>query len=121
MQTIFLQAGGILDFSPFILMLGVLYFFMIRPQIKKQKKERLYRESLKIGDKIITIGGIHGKVVEPLQEVDALGAYDISVNVKGGGIKGQAEAQVVVRFTLDATEADKVEGDTPPCNPPGLV
>ena len=48
----------------FVLIFAVMYFFMIRPQIKKQKKERLYREALKIGDKIITIGGVHGKVVE---------------------------------------------------------
>ena len=37
---------------------------MIRPQIKKQKKAENYRDSLKKGDKIVTIGGIHGKVVE---------------------------------------------------------
>ena len=41
-----------------------MYFFMIRPQIKKQKKAENYRDSLKKGDKIVTIGGIHGKVVE---------------------------------------------------------
>tara|TARA_B100000900_G_scaffold138670_1_gene117574 strand:+ start:7747 stop:8043 length:297 start_codon:yes stop_codon:yes gene_type:complete len=53
---------------PFLLMMGamfiVMYFFMIRPQVKKQKKEIAYRSSLKKGDKIMTIGGIHGKVVE---------------------------------------------------------
>ena len=37
---------------------------MIRPQIKKQKKADKYRNSLKKGDKIVTIGGIHGKIVE---------------------------------------------------------
>jgi len=42
----------------------VMYFFMIRPQIKKQKKEREYRLSLKKGDKVITIGGIHGKILD---------------------------------------------------------
>ncbi len=41
-----------------------MYFFMIRPQIKKQKKAENYRDSLKKGDKIVTIGGIHGKVLE---------------------------------------------------------
>ena len=53
---------------PFLLMMGamfiVMYFFMIRPQIKKQKKEVAYRSSLKKGDKIMTIGGIHGKVLD---------------------------------------------------------
>tara|TARA_Y100001934_G_C11701387_1_gene472460 strand:- start:238 stop:537 length:300 start_codon:yes stop_codon:yes gene_type:complete len=42
----------------------VMYFFMIRPQIKKQKKEREYRQSLKKGDSIITIGGIHAKIID---------------------------------------------------------
>ena len=42
----------------------VMYFFMIRPQIKKQKKEREYRQSLKKGDSVITIGGIHGKIID---------------------------------------------------------
>jgi preprotein translocase subunit YajC len=47
-----------------VLMLVVFYFFMIRPQMKKQKEQKLFRESLKAGDKIVTIGGIHGKVLE---------------------------------------------------------
>ena len=42
----------------------VMYFFMIRPQIKKQKKEREYRLSLKKGDKVITIGGLHAKILD---------------------------------------------------------
>jgi preprotein translocase subunit YajC len=42
----------------------VFYFFFIRPQMKKAKEQRKYREALKKGDKIITIGGIHGKIIE---------------------------------------------------------
>ena len=49
------------------IMIGVIivvfYFFMIRPQQKKQKAEQKMRESLAKGDRIITIGGIHGKIV----------------------------------------------------------
>jgi len=47
-----------------LLILGVFYFFMIRPQMKKQKELKKFRESLSIGDKVVTIGGIHGKVLE---------------------------------------------------------
>lgn len=47
-----------------ILMIGVFYFFMIRPQMKKQKELKKFREGLKAGDKIVTIGGIHGKILE---------------------------------------------------------
>jgi preprotein translocase subunit YajC len=47
-----------------VLMIVVFYFFMIRPQMKKSKDQKNFREGLKKGDKIITIGGIHGKVLE---------------------------------------------------------
>lgn len=45
-------------------MLGVFYLFMIRPQMKKQKEQKAFREGLKQGDKVVTIGGIHGKILE---------------------------------------------------------
>lgn len=47
-----------------VLMLGVFYFFMIQPQRKKQKELKNFRENLKQGDKVVTIGGIHGKILE---------------------------------------------------------
>ena len=45
------------------LMFVVLYFFMIRPQQKKQKDAKKFREDLKKGDEIVTIGGLHGTIV----------------------------------------------------------
>ncbi len=48
----------------FGLMFVVFYFFMIRPQMKKAKEEKKFREELAKGDRIVTIGGIHGKVAE---------------------------------------------------------
>lgn len=47
-----------------VLMVVVFYFFMIRPQMKKSKEQKNFREGLKKGDRIVTIGGIHGKVLE---------------------------------------------------------
>jgi len=49
-------------FFMMILIVVIFYFFMIRPQVKKQKDLKNYRESLKKGDKIITSGGIYGKI-----------------------------------------------------------
>ena len=46
----------------FILIFGVFWFFMIRPQVKKQKSERKFREQINKGDRVVTTGGIHGKV-----------------------------------------------------------
>ncbi len=45
-----------------ILILVVFYFFMIRPQMKRQKEIQKFRQSLNKGDKIVTAGGIHGKI-----------------------------------------------------------
>ncbi len=56
--------GGIVAFLPLILIILVFYLFFIRPQMKKQKELGKFRENLKKGDKIITVGGIHGKIVE---------------------------------------------------------
>lgn len=50
---------------------GVFYFFMIRPQMKKTKEQKKFRENLQKGQKIVTIGGIHGKIIE-LQETTAI-------------------------------------------------
>jgi preprotein translocase subunit YajC len=47
---------------PLILIIVVFYFFMIRPQVRKQKELRNFRDSLQKGDRIITTGGIYGKI-----------------------------------------------------------
>lgn len=60
------QGGG--SGSSMLIMLGLMglvtYFFMIRPQTKKAKEAKTFREGLKKGDRIITIGGVHGKITE---------------------------------------------------------
>jgi len=61
----------LIKFAPYLLMFVVLYFFMIRPQQKRAKNEKEFESSLKIGDKIITKSGFHGKVVE-LAETSAI-------------------------------------------------
>ena len=55
--------GGIMAFLPFILIMVIIYFLMIRPQAKRQKEKTKMLESIKKGDRIVTIGGIHGTVV----------------------------------------------------------
>lgn len=50
------------SFLPLLLIIVVFYFFMIRPQMKRQKDLRNYREALQKGDKVITTGGIYGKI-----------------------------------------------------------
>ena len=57
-------SGGIMSFLPLVLIVLVFYLFFIRPQMKKTKEQKKFREELKKGDKIVTIGGVHGKIVE---------------------------------------------------------
>ena len=69
MITIFLQAGSPEgSMTPTLLMMAAMfvgfYFLMIRPQMKRQKELRKYREALKKGDKVVTTGGLYGKVAE---------------------------------------------------------
>ncbi len=47
-----------------VLMFGILYFFMIRPQQKKAKDQKKFTEEIKKGDNVVTIGGIHGRIAE---------------------------------------------------------
>jgi preprotein translocase subunit YajC len=58
------QGNAIVTLIPLILVFVVFYFFMIRPQMKKQKELTNYRNSLKRGDKVITTGGIYGRINE---------------------------------------------------------
>ncbi len=58
------QTNPLLTFLPLILVFVVFYFFMIRPQMKKQKEMNNFRNSLQKGDKVITTGGIYGRINE---------------------------------------------------------
>jgi preprotein translocase subunit YajC len=65
-NTIFLQfdAGSLASMLPFAAMILVLYFFMIRPQMNRQKKEKAFQAEIKTGTKVVTSSGIHGKISE---------------------------------------------------------
>ena len=64
LQATTAQSGGPSMWIMLLLMIVIFYFFMIRPQSKKAKEERKFRDSLQKGDKVVTAGGIHGKVAE---------------------------------------------------------
>lgn len=75
-----------------ILLIAVMYIFFFLPQIKKQKKQKLYLAELKKGDRIVTTGGIHGKIVE---------LKDLTVTVDTGG--GQKLKINRAALSLDAS------------------
>jgi len=83
------QANPLLTFLPLILVFVVFYFFMIRPQMKKQKEMNNYRSSLKKGDKVVTTGGIYGRVHEVKDNYIFMDA--------GGDIKLKVDKNAIVK------------------------
>jgi preprotein translocase subunit YajC len=70
-----------------LLMILIFYFFMIRPQQKKQKKVEEARNSLQRGDKVVTIGGIHGKIVDVKDRTFTIEiAHDVRIEVDKAAI-----------------------------------
>ncbi|SFG74610.1 preprotein translocase subunit YajC [Pedobacter insulae] len=97
MNSVILQAAGnnmLGTIVPMVLIMIVFYFFMIRPQMKKAKDHKKLVEELKIGDKIVTTAGIHGKIV---------GSNDTTFLIEvEGGTKIRFDKSAI---SLDATKA----------------
>jgi len=58
------EGGGLGSMLPLLLIIVIFYFFMIRPQVKKSKELKKFISEMQKGDKVLTTGGIHGKIVE---------------------------------------------------------
>lgn len=69
-------------FLPFVLIIAVMYFLMIRPQKKKEKLKQEMLSQLIVGDKILTIGGIHGKIVSVKDDVLVIETGEASADKK---------------------------------------
>lgn len=101
-----------------VVLFGVMYFFMIRPQKKKDKEVKDMRNSLTIGDEVITIGGIHGKIVKVNDDVVTLemphakqritfSKWAIgTVNKKGKENKSEIKEEVI-----ETTEINEIKDD----------
>lgn len=68
-------------FLPLILIIVIFYFFLMRPQMKRQKELRTFRDSLAKGDKIVTTGGIYGKILE-VKDTYVVMQIDENVKIK---------------------------------------
>ncbi len=69
------------SFLPFILLIVIFYFLLIRPQQKKAKEDKARQDALKVDDEVVTIGGIHG-IVRDVQEHTVLIETSPSVTIK---------------------------------------
>tara|TARA_B100000768_G_C11124283_1_gene308885 strand:+ start:344 stop:661 length:318 start_codon:yes stop_codon:yes gene_type:complete len=89
-SLIFLQqgAGSLMSMLPFLAIIIVFYFFMIRPQMNRQKKEKTFQAEIKKGTKVVTSSGIHGKIAE-------INAADNTVSVETGAGKIKFERSAI--------------------------
>ena len=56
------QAGGLISFLPFAMILAIFYFLILMPMKRRQKKVQEFQDALKVGDKIVTTSGIYGQI-----------------------------------------------------------
>ena len=86
------QGGSWLNWVMIAAIFVVMYFFMIRPQQKKQKELQAQREALKKGDKVVTAGGIYG-IIKEVQETTFLieVSKDVTLKVDKGSVYVSAE------------------------------
>lgn len=75
--------GGLLTILPLILMFGIFYVLLIRPQQKKAKEHRGFLENLKRGDKVVTSGGLYGEITGMTDQTVTLEIAD-RIRVKVG-------------------------------------
>ncbi len=101
--TIVLQgaSGGIASMLPILAMILVFYFFMIRPQMNRQKKEKKFQAEIKRGTRVITTSGIHGKIVE-LNDKD----NTVVIETSAGKIKFERSA-ISMELTNKLNNTDK--------------
>lgn len=77
-----------------VAMIAIFYLFMIRPQAKKQKELKKFREAMKVGDKVVTIGGIHGKILEIAESTVLISSDGAKIRVEKTAISQSAADQL---------------------------
>jgi len=103
---VLLQAGegegsGFTMLVPMVLIFGIFYFLLIRPQQKKQKEQAALLKSIEKGDHVITTGGIHGKVT---------GVTDDTLTIEIAVLKGERVRIKVARAKIESKQSQK-KGD----------
>ena len=90
--------GGLLGFLPFVFILLIIYFLMLRPQMKKQKELGAMLASLKKNDEVITAGGLHGRIVH--------------ISEKGTYLQVQLAKGIIVTIERSSIARKKESGET---------
>ncbi|HEY3491086.1 MAG TPA: preprotein translocase subunit YajC [Candidatus Deferrimicrobiaceae bacterium] len=89
--------GSIAQLAPLLLMFVIFYFLLIRPQQKQAKKHQEFLKALKVGDRVITTGGLFGQITGLTEQAITLEIADkIRVKVARNGIAGPAQESAAV-------------------------
>jgi preprotein translocase subunit YajC len=84
--------GGFLGFVPILLMFVIFYFLLIRPQQKQARKQQEFIRNLKIGDRVVTTGGIHGEIKGLTETTMTLEIADkVRVKVTRSAVSGTSQ------------------------------
>jgi preprotein translocase subunit YajC len=111
--SIYLQGtggGGFGSFGFLILMIVVMYFFFFRPQMKKQKEDRKFREAIAKGNRVVTTSGIHGKILEVKDNTVIIESENTRLKFERSAISKELSAQYLPKE--DKKGSKKEEKDT---------
>lgn len=94
------------QFLPIIIMFAIFYFLLIRPQQKRNKTRNMMLSSLKKGDKVVTIGGMHGTIQEINdQSVTLRIAHNVNVTFDRGAVNAVSSASPTTEKAESSTPA----------------
>ena len=99
MLSVFLQSATseIASFLPLIAIFAVMYFFFLRPQMKRQKEETAFRKEIVKGSKIVTTSGIHGKIVEVGETTVIIESENTRLKIERAAVSKEMSAQYEVK------------------------
>ncbi|MCQ2548148.1 MAG: preprotein translocase subunit YajC [Clostridia bacterium] len=104
-----MDSQSLMSIGLIVVMFAAMYFLLIRPQKKKEKETQAMRDALRVGDEVITIGGIHGKIVKTKDEslVLAVGADKVKMEFEKWAISQVSEKSASDDFEEEAPKAPK--------------
>ncbi|MBI1316405.1 preprotein translocase subunit YajC [bacterium] len=108
LSTVLLQAAGGMDWMgmmPLVLMVVVMYFFFLRPQMKRQKEEGQFRDTVSKGMRVVTSSGIHGKILEVNEGYVVLESENSRLKIEKSAISKEMSAQYLVKEEKSAKPA----------------
>ncbi|HPK04927.1 MAG TPA: preprotein translocase subunit YajC [Bacteroidales bacterium] len=87
--------GGFGSLFVLVAIMVIFYLFFIRPQMKRSKEQKKFRENLKKGDKVVTIGGLHGKIAEVQETTFTLELADnVKIRIDKSAVAMDSQSQI---------------------------